>query len=57
MHTKFSRKSRGVDKLLERPRGRREDIIKIGLTGMGCEYVAEFSYLRVWYNGRIPWTR
>jgi hypothetical protein len=56
MHTKFSRKSRGIDKLLERPRRRREDI-KIGLTGIWCEYVAEFNYLRVWYNGRLPWTQ
>lgn len=36
MHTKFSRKSRGVDTLLKRPRRSREDIIKIGLTGIGC---------------------
>jgi hypothetical protein len=31
MHTKFIRKYRGMDKLLERPRRSREDNIKIGL--------------------------
>jgi len=57
MHKKFSRKSREIDKLLEIPRRRLEDIIKIGFTGIWCEYVAEFNYLRVWYNGRLPWNR
>ena len=27
---------------------RREEIITIGLTGIGCEYVVEFNYLKLW---------
>jgi len=36
MHTKLTRKSRGVDKLLERARRSREDNIKIGLKEIWC---------------------